>query len=148
MKSDPSVWSQVGRVECCLQGQLHVTYQPTPRPPGPQLPPAARGLDHTNPQTTAAARQQALLASAPLPCWFSMCSLHALSRLSHVQLCVTPWPAAHHALLSMGFCRQEHWSGLLCPFPVDMLSPGIESLSLTPGLRWQRGSLKVQAMKQ
>ena len=38
-----------------------------------------------------------------------------LSRFSHVQLCVTPWTAAHQAPLSLGFSRQEHWSGL--PFP-------------------------------
>ena len=38
-----------------------------------------------------------------------------LSRFSHVRLCVTPWTAAHQASLSMGFSRQEHWSGL--PFP-------------------------------
>ena len=37
-----------------------------------------------------------------------------LSRFSCVQLCATPWTAAHQALLSMGFSRQEHWSGLLC----------------------------------
>ena len=35
--------------------------------------------------------------------------------LSHVQLFVTPWPVAQQALLSMGFPRQEYWSGL--PFP-------------------------------
>ena len=38
-----------------------------------------------------------------------------LSRFSHVQLCATPQMAAHEALLSLGFSRQEHWSGL--PFP-------------------------------
>ena len=35
-----------------------------------------------------------------------------LSRLSHVQLCASPQTAAHQALLSLGFSRQEHWSGL------------------------------------
>ena len=35
-----------------------------------------------------------------------------LSRFSHVQLCVTPWTAAHQVPLSLGFSRQEHWSGL------------------------------------
>ena len=33
--------------------------------------------------------------------------------LSHVQLFVTPWTVAHQALLSMGFLRQEYWSGLM-----------------------------------
>ena len=32
-----------------------------------------------------------------------------LSRFSHVQLCATPWMAAHQAPLSLGFSRQEHW---------------------------------------
>ena len=39
-------------------------------------------------------------------------------RFSHVQLCTTPWTAAHQAPLSLGFSRQEHWSGL--PFPSPM----------------------------
>ena len=38
-----------------------------------------------------------------------------LSRFSHIQLCATPQTAAHQAPLSLGFSRQEHWSGL--PFP-------------------------------
>ena len=39
------------------------------------------------------------------------------SRFSHVQLCATPWTAAYQASLSMGFSRQEHWSGLPSPSP-------------------------------
>ena len=35
-----------------------------------------------------------------------------LSRFSCVRLCVTPQTAAHQAPLSLGFSRQEHWSGL------------------------------------
>ena len=35
--------------------------------------------------------------------------------LSHILLSVTPWTVAHQAPLSMGFSRQEYWSGL--PFP-------------------------------
>ena len=41
-----------------------------------------------------------------------------LSHFSHVQLCATPWTAAHQAPLSLGFSRQEHWSGLPLPSPV------------------------------
>ena len=41
-----------------------------------------------------------------------------LSRFSRVQLCVTPETAAHQAPPSLGFFRQEHWSGL--PFPSPM----------------------------
>ena len=39
-----------------------------------------------------------------------------LSRFSRVRLCATPEMAAHQAPLSLGFSRQEHWSGL--PFLV------------------------------
>ena len=35
-----------------------------------------------------------------------------LNRFSRVQLCATPWTAAHQAPLSTGFSRQEYWSGL------------------------------------
>ena len=38
-----------------------------------------------------------------------------LSHFSSVRLCVTPWTTAHQAPPSLGFSRQEHWSGL--PFP-------------------------------
>jgi len=41
-----------------------------------------------------------------------------LSHFSHVQLCATPETAAHQAPLSLGFSRQEHWSGLLFPSPM------------------------------
>ena len=41
-----------------------------------------------------------------------------LSRFSHVQLCATPETAAHQAPPSLGFSRQECWSGL--PFPSPM----------------------------
>ena len=41
-----------------------------------------------------------------------------LSRFSRVRLRATPQTAAHQAPLSLGFSRQEHWSGL--PFPSPM----------------------------
>ena len=41
-----------------------------------------------------------------------------LSRFSHVWLCVTPQTVPHQASQSLGFSRQEHWSGL--PFPSPM----------------------------
>ena len=41
-----------------------------------------------------------------------------LSHFSRVRLCVTPWTAAHQAPPSLGFSRQEHWSGLPFPSPV------------------------------
>ena len=40
--------------------------------------------------------------------------------LSHVRLCVTPWTVARQASLSMGFSRQEYWSGLPFPSPGDL----------------------------
>ena len=41
-----------------------------------------------------------------------------LNHFSSVQLCATPWMAAHQAPPSLGCSRQEHWSGL--PFPSPM----------------------------
>ena len=38
----------------------------------------------------------------------------------------TPWTVACQAPLSMGFCKQEYWSGLPCPPPGDLPDPGIE----------------------
>ena len=46
--------------------------------------------------------------------------------LSRVQLFATPWTVAYKALLSMGFSRQEYWSGLPFPSPGDLPHPGIE----------------------
>ena len=50
--------------------------------------------------------------------------------LSHIQLFATPWTVAHQAPLSVGFCRQEYWSGLSFPPPVDLSDPEIELVSL------------------
>ena len=41
----------------------------------------------------------------------------------------TPWTVACQAPLSMGFSRQEYWSGLSCPSPGDLPDPGIEPAS-------------------
>ena len=69
-----------------------------------------------------------------------------LSCYSPVQLFATPWTIAHQAPLSMGFSRQEYWSGLPCPSPGDLPDPGIEpefptssalaGRSLTPSTTW------------
>jgi len=53
-----------------------------------------------------------------------------LSRFSHVWLFETLWIIARQASLSMGFCRQDYWSGLPCPPLGDLPSPGIESAFL------------------
>ena len=56
--------------------------------------------------------------------------MYVLSHFSRVQLFVTPWTVARQAPLSMGFPRQEYWSGLLFPPPGDLPDPGIEPSSL------------------
>ena len=53
--------------------------------------------------------------------------------LSRVRLFATPWTVAYQAPLSMGFSRQEYWSGLPFPSPGDLPDPGIEPWS--PALR-------------
>ena len=48
------------------------------------------------------------------------------------QLCLTlltPWTVAHQASQSMGFPRQEDWSGFAVPPPGDLLGPGIKPMS-------------------
>ena len=45
-----------------------------------------------------------------------------MKSLSHIQLLVTPWTEAHQAPLSMGFSRQEYWSGLPLPSPWHSIS--------------------------
>ena len=45
---------------------------------------------------------------------------------AHVQLFVTPLTVAHQAPLSMGFSKQEYWSGLPFPPPGDSPNPGIK----------------------
>ena len=53
-----------------------------------------------------------------------------LSHFSHVRLFETLWTVAHQGPLSMGFSRQEYWSGLPCPPPGNLPDPGIEPMSL------------------
>ena len=54
--------------------------------------------------------------------------MHA-QLLSCVQLSGIPWTVAHHVPLSVGFSRQEHWSGLPFPPPGDLPDPGIKPMS-------------------
>ena len=55
--------------------------------------------------------------------------------LSSVQLFATPWTVAHQAPLSLGFSRQEYWSGLPFPPPGDLPDPVIELISpVSPAL--------------
>ena len=59
------------------------------------------------------------------------CLCAQLCRFSHVQFCVTPWTVTLQAPLSMGFSRQQYWSGLPCLPPGDLSDPGIEPTSLS-----------------
>ena len=61
-----------------------------------------------------------------------LCVLHATHKL--LQSCPTlcnPMTVAHQALLSMGFSRQDYWSGLPCPSHGDLPNSGIKPASLT-----------------
>ena len=49
-----------------------------------------------------------------------------MKSLSRVRLFATPWPVAYEASWSMGFSRQEYWSGLPFPSPRVPPSPGTE----------------------
>ena len=59
---------------------------------------------------------------------FILVSLHTC-MLSHVHLSATLWAAVCQAPLSMGFSRQEHWSGLPFPPSGDLPDPGTEPVS-------------------
>ena len=54
---------------------------------------------------------------------------HEVKSLSRVQLFATLWTVAYQASPSMGFSKQEYWSGLLCPLSGDLPDPGIEPMS-------------------
>ena len=49
-----------------------------------------------------------------------------VKSLSRVRLFATPWTVAYQAPTSMGFSRQEYWSGLPFPSPGDLPDAGIE----------------------
>ena len=81
------------------------------------------------------------------PLWQKV-KVKSLSRVRHS---ATPWTVAHQAPPSMGFSRQEYWSGLPLPSPGDLPDPGIEPRSPAfqadalnsepPGTKW-RGTKK------
>ena len=52
-----------------------------------------------------------------------------VKSLSRVRLFATPWTVAYQAPPSMGFFRQEYWSGLPFPSPEDLPDPGIKPRS-------------------
>ena len=53
------------------------------------------------------------------------------NSLSHIRLSATPRALGPQSPLSMGFSRQEYWSGLPCPLPGDLPNLGIEPRSPT-----------------
>ena len=76
-----------------------------------------------------------------LQIWLIFClmifiSIHVfmLSPFSHVRLFATLWTIALQASLSMGFSRQEYWSGLPCPPAGDLPDPGVKLTSLVSHL--------------
>ena len=64
-------------------------------------------------------------------------SIVKVKSLNRVLLFATPWTVAHQAPPSMGFSRQEYWSGLPFPSPGDLPHPGIEPSS--PALQADAG---------
>ena len=58
-----------------------------------------------------------------------VCVFVCAQLLSPVRLFVTPWTVAHQAPLSMGFPRQEYWSGLLFPPPGNLSDSTIKPMS-------------------
>ena len=66
------------------------------------------------------------MTAVTIHCSFSV----KVKSLSGVQLFVIPWTVAYQAPLSMGFSRQECWSGLPFPTPGDLPDSGIEPTSL------------------
>ena len=62
-----------------------------------------------------------------------------LSRFSRVRLCATPQTAAHQAPPSLGFSRQEHWSGLPFPSPMHESEKWKWSRSVVSDPQWSHG---------
>ena len=80
-------------------------------------------------------KKKNLMKISPTAC------VHVKSLQSCLTLC-HPMDLARQAPLSMGFSRQEYWSGLPCPSPGDLADPGVK-LHLLNLLHWQGGSLPL-----
>ena len=80
------------------------------------------------------------------------------SCFSCVLLFAAQWTVARQAPLSMGFSRQEYWSGFPCPPPEDLPDPGIKLVSLlspalagwffTISITWETPPLTIQREKR
>ena len=69
-----------------------------------------------------------------------------VKSLSHARLLATPWTAAHQAPLSMGFSRQEYWSGVPSPFPKAGIAVYISRLcrlDITSESYWSNNPIMV-----
>ena len=76
------------------------------------------------------AHSAAVTVGSLLSCWFYWLCAYMLSHFSHVWLFATPWTVACQTPLSMGFSRQEYWSGLPLAPQGDLPDPEIEPASL------------------
>ena len=106
---------------CCWQGFLIHRL-----PPHSHLPSAS-----SSPLRSFTVRLKYQIFTQQLRIWIPLLN-HTISSpnvLSRVQLFVAPWIVAHHAPLSMGFSRQEHWSGFTFPVPGALPDPGIKPSS-------------------
>ena len=112
------------------------------------LPPTSRFLIHTSPFILPNILNSSKSLFPPFT-HFSLCFLWLLwlCLRSNVSDFVTLWTVARQAPLSMGFSKQECWSGLPCPPPGDLPDPGIKPASLmspaleggffTTGVTWE-----------
>ena len=96
--------------------------------------PCSRGSSQPRDRTQSPALQADSLLFKLLekPCFnlFSSVQFSSVQSISRVRLFVTPWTVACHApRRSMGFSRQEYWSGLPFPSSEDLPNPGIEPWS-------------------
>ena len=71
--------------------------------------------------------------------WWTVVSLLLLSPFSRVRLCATPETEANQAPPSLGFSRQEHWSGLPCPSPIHESQNWKGSHSVVSDSSWPHG---------
>ena len=83
--------------------------------------------------------KQALGPAARSHSWLLIECCCCCCRVSRVRLCATPETAAHQALPSLGFSRQEHWSGLPCPSPMLESEKWKWSCSVMSHSSWPHG---------
>ena len=96
--------------------------------------------------------KKSLLLAMPHVMWDLSYPKVKVRSLSHVRLFATPWTIAHQAPPSMGFSRQECWSGLPFPSPGDLpRSPALQADALQsepPGIKPVPSALGVCSFNQ